>query len=82
MTVVNATTLRNNLSDTLDEVRKTKDYLLVARRGKLMSALVDIDFFENLVELADPKYRESIRKAREEYEKGDVYTHKDVFGEL
>lgn len=81
MTVVNATTLRNNLADTLDEVRRKK-YMLVARRGKLISAVVDIDFFEDLIELADTKYRESIRKARKEYNTGNVYTHEEVFGEL
>ena len=81
MNVVNATILRNNLADTLKEVKK-KDYLLVAKRGKITSALVDIELFEDLLSLKDKAYVKSIKKAREEFEKGHVYTHEDVFGEI
>jgi prevent-host-death family protein len=81
MTIVGATTLRNNLSDTLSEVKK-KDYLLIAKRGKITSAIIDIDHLEGLLELADKKYLRSIKKARKEFEKGDFFSHKEVFGEL
>ena len=59
-----------------------KDYLLVAKKGKITSALVNIDLFEDLLALANKKYLASIKKAREEFKKGEVLTHQQVFGEL
>lgn len=82
MTIVNATVLRNNLADSLKQVSKKKDYLLVAKKGKITSALVNIDLFEDLLALANKDYVEHIKKARKEYEKGDILTHQQVFGEV
>lgn len=81
MNIINTTTLRNNLANAIDEATK-KDYLLVAKRGKIISALVDIDLFEDLIALTNKKYLTSIKKAREEYKKGDVFSHEQVFGEV
>ena len=82
MNVINSTVLRNNLADSLGEVEKKKKYLLVAKRGKITSALVNLDLFEDLLELADSKYLKSIKEARQEYKKGDIFTHHDAFGEV
>ncbi|MCH7730305.1 type II toxin-antitoxin system Phd/YefM family antitoxin [Patescibacteria group bacterium] len=82
MNIVNATVLRNNLADVIKEITKKKDYLLVARRGKITSALVDIELFEDLLALSNKKYLASIKKARKEYEKGDIFTHQEVFGQV
>lgn len=82
MNVINATILRNNLSDAIKEIGKKKDYLLVAKRGKITSALVDIELFEDLLALTNKKYLASIKKARGEYEKGDILTHEQVFGKI
>lgn len=82
MNIINSTVLRNNLSDSLKEIERKKKYLLVSKRGKISSALVNLDLFEDLLELADSKYLKSIKKAREEFKKGDVFTHKQAFGEI
>jgi len=82
MNVINATILRNNFADSLAEIEKKKDYLLVAKRGKISSALVNIDLFEELMALINKKYLASIKKAREEYKKGEVFSHQQVFGEI
>lgn len=81
MNVINATVLRNNLADSIKEVRSKKDYLLVANRGKISSALVNLDLFEDLLELADRKYLDSIKQAREQYKKGEYFTMDEVFGD-
>ncbi|OGM05401.1 hypothetical protein A2715_04245 [Candidatus Woesebacteria bacterium RIFCSPHIGHO2_01_FULL_39_32] len=81
MNIVNATVLRNNLADTIKEVGK-KNYLLIANRGKIISALVDVELFEDLLALKDKNYLKSIKKAREEYEKGEIFSHAEVFGEI
>lgn len=80
--VVTTTVLRDNLSSVLAEVAEERDYLLVTKKGDPISALVNLDFFEDLLAATSPKYLESVRKAREQYVRGEVYTHEQVFGEL
>lgn len=82
MDIINTATLRNNLANVISELTKKKDYFLVAKRGKITSALVDIDLFEDLMALSNRNYLQSIKKAREEYEKGDIFTHMQAFGEV
>ena len=81
MNVIASTLLRNNFSDTLSELKK-KDYFLVAKRGQIISALVDIELFEDLMALTNKRYLNEIKKARQEYENGNVFTHKQAFGEI
>lgn len=82
MNIVSATILRNHLADALKEVDRKKDFLLVAKKGEISSALVNIDLFEELLALTDTNYLASIKKARKEYKKGDVLSHDQVFGKL
>lgn len=81
MNIVTTTILRNNLADVINGIEQKK-YLLVAKKNKITSALVDIDFFEDLIAMVNQKYLESIRHAREEYKRGDFLTHDQVFGKL
>ena len=82
MNIINTTVLRNNLADSLNEVVNKKDNLLVAKKGKITSAIVNIDLFEDLLALTNKNYVKSIKKARKEYEKGDFFTHDQVFGNV
>ena len=82
MTIVSSTVLRNNLADTLKQVANKKDYLLVSKKGRITSALVNIDLFEDLLALANKDYVRSIQTARKEYQNRDVLTHDQVFGEI
>jgi len=82
MNVITTTVLRNNLADSLNEIKNKKDYLLVAKKGKITSALVNIDLFEDLLALVNKKYVASIKKARKEYEEGNFLTHDQVFGKV
>ena len=82
MNIVSATILRNHLADALKEVSNKKDFLLVAKKGEISSALVNIDLFEELLSLTDTEYLESIKKARKEYKNGSVLSHDQVFGKL
>jgi PHD/YefM family antitoxin component YafN of YafNO toxin-antitoxin module len=82
MNIINATVLRNNLSDAISEIQNKKEYLLIAKRGKISSALVSLDLLEDLMELSDKRYLASIKKARLEYEKGDIFAHEEVFGKI
>lgn len=79
---ISTTVLRNNLSDVLTEVSEKQKYLIVTKKGRLNSALVNLDFFEDLLALSSPEYLTSIKEAREEYKNGDFLTHEQVFGQL
>lgn len=82
MNTITTTVLRNNLADALKEVSNKKDYLLLVKKGKITSALVNIDLFEDLLALTNKNYVKSIQKARKEYKVGDIFTHDQVFGEV
>lgn len=74
--------LRNHFSDAIKEITKKEKYMLITKKGEPVSALVNIDFFEDLLALSSPKYLKSIKEAREDYKKGDYLSHQEVFGEL
>lgn len=76
-----ASTLRNNQASALKALEKEKA-LLVTRSGRALSALVDLDYFEDLLALSSPKYLNSIRKARADIKAGRFYSHEEVFGKL
>ena len=81
MNIVSSTTLRNNLADSLKKVKKDK-YLLVSHRGKINTAIVDIDMLEDILELSDSEYLKSIQESREQYKKGEYYSFEEVFGNI
>ena len=76
---IDASVMRNNLSEALDAVHDSKNIILVKRRGKVESALVDIDVLEDLLALQNPEYLKSIAKARASKV---WYTPEEVFGDL
>lgn len=81
--VIQTTTLRNNLSDVLDSVEQKKlDYLLVARKGKVSAALVNLDLFEDLLALSSPEFIKTVKEAREQIKRGEYSSHEKLFGEL
>lgn len=78
---ISASILRSNLAAALDSV-DSNDVLIVTRRGKKERAIVDIDKYEDLLAASDPNYLKSIKKAREDYKKGEVVSFNDAFGNL
>ena len=78
---ITATNLRSNLAAALNSLSKN-DVLIVTRRGKKERAIVDIDKYEDLLAASDPEYLASIKRAREEYKKGEVVSLNDAFGNL
>jgi len=78
---IDTTDLRSNLGNVIDSVT-SGETLIVRKRGKDQVAIIDIDTYEDLLEAANPEYLKSIKTAREEYKKGDVFSLEDVFGDL
>jgi len=80
--IVKATTLRDHLADVLKEISKGKDYFIVTKKGRPVSALVNLDFFEDLLAATNPEYLKSIKEARADYKAGRIFSHEEIFGEL
>lgn len=76
-----SSTLRQNLAEVLDSLKKDGKYLVV-RRGKPVAGIVDIDLFEDLLALSSPSYLKSIKEAREDYKKGKFSTLDEVIRDL
>ena len=76
---IDASDMRKNLSEALDAVRDNKNIILVKRRGKVESALIDIDTLEDLLAVQNPEYVKSIAEARADTKS---FTPDEVFGDL
>ncbi len=77
---ITASILRNNLAAALDSVSQ-KDMLIITRRGKQEQAIVDLDKLEDLMAAGDPEYLKSIKLAREQYKRGEVFSLEQAFSE-
>jgi prevent-host-death family protein len=80
-TIVNSTSLRNNLADALRAVKKGK-YLLISQKGVIKKAIIDVEELEDLLSLHNEEYLKSIRQARADAKAGRVYTFEEVFGNI
>ncbi|MEK7610810.1 MAG: type II toxin-antitoxin system Phd/YefM family antitoxin [Patescibacteria group bacterium] len=81
-TVIQTATLRENLSQIIDTLSEEKGFMVVTRKGKPVSALVNIDTFEDMLAKTSSSYLKDIREARREYKDGNFLTHKKLFGEV
>ncbi len=82
MNYITISTLRSNLAHVIKEVKTKKDYFLIGKRGKIESALVDVDLFEDLLELSNKDYLKSIKQARQDIKNGNFVTLEEAFGEI
>jgi len=80
--VVSATDLRSNLADALDDVVASRQPTLVKRRSRADVALVSVEMLEDLLELHDPEYVQSIQQARTDVEQGNTFSYDEIFGQL
>ena len=64
------TQARNTLGSVVKRVHLTKDYVILEKDGIPLAGVMDIDEFEDYLELRDPKVRAAIAKSREEHRAG------------
>ena len=64
------TKARINLGSIVKRAYLNKEYFIFEKDGIPIAGLMDIDEFEDYLELQDPKIREHIRKSSEEYLSG------------
>ena len=61
------TRARTHLGALVKRVHLNKEYFILEKDGIPIAGLMDIDEFEDYLELQDPKVRAHIRKSNEEY---------------
>ncbi|MBI3455581.1 MAG: type II toxin-antitoxin system Phd/YefM family antitoxin [Candidatus Rokubacteria bacterium] len=76
------TQLRNNLGAVVKRVHLNKEYVILEKDGIPVAGLMDIDEFEDYLELQDPKVRAIIKKSREEYLAGRSRPGEELSREL
>src|SRR5213594_1772195 len=67
VTNIPITKARINLGALVKRVHLNKEYFILEKDGIPIAGLMDIDEFEDYLELQDPKVRAHIRKSNEEY---------------
>ncbi len=77
----NMTNLRSNLADALDQVA-SGDIVLVKRRGKPDTALIDSDLLEDFVAATNPRIIKKTVQARAEVAAGKTVSLEDVFQDI
>ena len=64
------TQARNTLGAVVKRVHLNKEYVILEKDGIPLAGVMDIDEFEDYLELQDPKVRGDIAKSRAEYRAG------------
>ncbi len=59
-----------------------KEYVILEKDGIPLAALMDIDEFEDYLELRDPKVRAHIAKSRAEFQAGKSQPARELLEEL
>jgi prevent-host-death family protein len=73
---------RARLGAVVDRVHVGKEYVVLERGGKPVAALVDIEEFEDLLELRDPEVQRIIEESREDELAGRVRPARELLAEL
>lgn len=79
---INATKFRNNFKDTMDHVKSSKKPLVITERDIPSAVLIDIDEYEDMLSGKDKEFLLSIKRARSQYVKGQVFDMTDVFADV
>ena len=82
VTAIPITKARINLGALVRRVHLNKEYFILEKDGIPIAGLMDIDEFEDYLELKDPEFREHIRKSYQEYLAGKSRPAEEFLSEL
>lgn len=66
----------------VNRVRRNKEYIILEKDGVAIAGVMDIDEFEDYLELRDPKVRAHIRQSNAEYLAGKSRSAQEFLTEL
>ena len=70
VTHVPITEVRRHFGEVIKRIRINKDYFVLEKDGIPVAGMMDIDEFEDYLELHEPKVKKQIQKSYAEYKKG------------
>ena len=73
---------RARLGAVIERVRGGREYVVLERSGEPVAVLLDIDAFEDLLELRDPEVQRLIQESREDEVAGRVRPARELLAEL
>jgi PHD/YefM family antitoxin component YafN of YafNO toxin-antitoxin module len=76
------TKARINLGAVVKRAHLNKEYFILEKDGIPVAGLMDIDEFEDYLELQDPQVRAHIAKSREEFRAGKSRPYRAFLAEL
>ena len=76
------TRARINLYAVVKRVHLNKEYVILEKDGIPIAGVMDIDEFEDYLELKDPRVRAHIRKSQQEYLAGNSRPAEQLLAEL
>ncbi|MBI3303106.1 MAG: type II toxin-antitoxin system Phd/YefM family antitoxin [Deltaproteobacteria bacterium] len=82
VTTIPLTKARISLGALVKRVHLNKEYFILEKDGIPIAGVMDIDEFEDYLELQDPKVRAHIRKSNEEYLAGKSRPAGELLAEL
>ncbi len=82
VTTIPITKARINLGSLVKRIRINKEYFILEKDGIPVVGLMDIDEFEDYLEMQDAKVNRDIVKSTEEFKAGKARPAEDFFAEL
>lgn len=76
------TKARINLGELVRRVHTNKEYILLEKGGIPVAGIIDVDEFEDYLELQDPALKEQIRQGYEEYKTGTLRSFDEFLADL
>lgn len=82
VTTIPITKARINLGSVVKRVRVNKEYFILEKDGIPVAGLMDIDEFEDYLEMQDKGVRRDIKKSTAEFKSGKARSADSLIGEL
>ena len=73
---------KSSLNSLVKRVHRDHEYLILKDNGTPLAAVMDIDEFEDYLELNDPKVRRDIEQSTKEFREGKGRTAREFLAEL
>ena len=76
------TKARTNLGSVIRRIRITKDHFILEKDGIPVVAMLDVDEYEDYMELQDPEIKKQIAEGYAAYKRGEIRPARDLINEL
>ena len=76
------TDARRHLGEVIRKVKINKDYFILEKDGIPVAGIMDIDEFEDYLDIRDIGIKKQIRKSYDEYRKGKARPARDFLKEI